>query len=223
MSYVNHADLGGRADDRPVVPEADEPPFHAAWEARALALTLAMGATGSWNIDMSRSARETLPDYERLDYYRIWLAALEKLLAERGLAGADEIAAAQALHPAPAVPRVLRADNVAAVLAAGSPTERVATTAPRFAVGQRVRTRADAPDHHTRLPGYARGRIGRITQQRGVHVFADSHAQGLGENPCWLYAVAFDAQDLFGDAADPGGVVSIDAWEPCLEPAETPA
>ena len=54
-------------------PEPDEPPFHAAWEARALAVTLAMGATGSWNIDMSRAARETLPDYDELDYYRIWL------------------------------------------------------------------------------------------------------------------------------------------------------
>lgn len=223
MTYRNHADLGGLADDRPVVPEPNEPPFHADWEARALALTLAMGATGSWNIDMSRSARETLPGYARLDYYRIWLAALEKLLAERGLAAADEIAAARALHPAPGVPRVLQADNVAAVLAAGSPTERAAATAPRFAVGQRVRTRADAPDHHTRLPGYARGRVGRIAQQRGVHVFADSHAQGLGENPCWLYAVAFDAEDLFGPAADPGDTVSIDAWEPYLEPAERAA
>ena len=61
MTYVSHADLGGR--DRPgaVVPEPEGDTFHAPWEARALALTLAMGGTGAWNIDTSRVARETLP------------------------------------------------------------------------------------------------------------------------------------------------------------------
>lgn len=43
--------------------------FHAAWEARILAVTLALGATGNWNLDMSRSAREVLPDYLDLSYY----------------------------------------------------------------------------------------------------------------------------------------------------------
>ncbi|HRP29337.1 MAG TPA: nitrile hydratase subunit beta, partial [Burkholderiaceae bacterium] len=99
MSYTTHADLGGRAGFGAVAPESDEAPFHAAWEARALAVTLAMGATGEWNLDQSRSARETLPDYARLSYYEIWIAALERLLIERGLVGADELAAAQALHP----------------------------------------------------------------------------------------------------------------------------
>ena len=63
MTYVSHADLGGQNGHGPVVPEAEGELFHAAWEPRALALTLAMGATGSWNIDMSRSARETLANY----------------------------------------------------------------------------------------------------------------------------------------------------------------
>ena len=43
MNYQSRADLGGQAVNARVVPE----------------LTLAMGATGAWNIDMSRSARET--------------------------------------------------------------------------------------------------------------------------------------------------------------------
>jgi hypothetical protein len=63
MSYLSHADLGGSEGCGPVIPEPEDERFHAAWEPRALALTLAMGATGAWNIDMSRSARETLPDY----------------------------------------------------------------------------------------------------------------------------------------------------------------
>ncbi|MDE2360671.1 MAG: nitrile hydratase subunit beta, partial [Betaproteobacteria bacterium] len=82
MSYASHADLGGKRGCGAVVPEREGELFHEAWEPRALALTLAMGATGAWNLDMSRAARETLPDYAELSYYRIWLAALEKLLQE---------------------------------------------------------------------------------------------------------------------------------------------
>ena len=100
MSYTTHADLGGRDGFGRVVPEPEGELWHASWEPKALALTLAMGATGSWNIDASRSARESLPDYAQLSYYQIWLAALQKLMAERGLLLADEIAAAQPLHEA---------------------------------------------------------------------------------------------------------------------------
>ena len=51
-------DMGGVMNFGPVVPERNEPPFHHEWERRAFALTLAMGATGQWNLDQSRDARE---------------------------------------------------------------------------------------------------------------------------------------------------------------------
>lgn len=219
MSYLSHADLGGQPGHGRVQPEAEGDLFHAAWEPRALALTLAMGATGSWNIDMSRSARETLPDYAALSYYQVWLAALEKLLAERRLVSADELQAGRALHPAPLLPRVLAADAVPAALARGSPTLREATMPARFATGQAVRARAHPPSHHTRLPGYAIGKRGTVEHVHGAHVFADAHAQGLGEQPQWLYTVVFDGRELWGADAAPGLTVSIDAWEPYLEPA----
>ena len=214
MSYVTHADLGGRANRDPIVNEPEGEPFHAPWEARAMALTLAMGATGTWNIDMSRAARETLPDYARLDYWRIWLAALEKLLAERGLASAAEIASGDMRQAAAPIKRVLHAAEVDAVLARGAPTLRSAQVPARFAVGARVRIRSDRPNHHTRLPGYARGRLATVERIHGVHVFADAHALGLGEQPHWLYCVVLDAP---ADRRDIG--VSFDAWEPYLEPA----
>ena len=217
MSYTSHADLGGRTGYGRVVPEPECEHFHAAWEPRALALTLAMGATGAWNIDMSRSARETLPDYAALGYYAIWTEALRKMLAERDLVRDDEIAAGRMLHPPRPLPRVLMAADVAATLAKGAPTVRPPTAPARYAVGERVRTRRAEVPHHTRLPGYARGKIGRIEHIRGVHVFADAHAQGLGEQPQWLYAVAFDGRELWGDEATQPLTVSIDAWEPYLE------
>ena len=217
MSYRSHADLGGQDGYGRVIPEPDEELFHATWQRQAFALTLAMGATGAWNLDTSRSARETLPDYRSLSYYEIWLKALEKLVLERGLVSVDELAAGRMLHPARPELAVLRAADVPALLAKGSPTLRPATAPARFAVGEQVRLRAAAPAQHTRLPGYARGKTGRIEQMRGVHVFADTHAQGLGEQPRWLYTVVFTGAELWGDASTCGQSVSIDAWEPYLE------
>jgi nitrile hydratase len=219
MSYLSHADLGGQPNREHVVPEAEGELFHAQWEPRALALTLAMGASGSWNIDMSRAARETLPDYPWLSYYQIWIGGLEKLLAERQLALPDELAVGRALHPPKPIARVLQADAVAAALAKGSPTERPAAEPARFQPGDQVRTRSVLEAHHTRLPGYAHGKLGVIDSVQGVHVFADSHAQGLGEQPQWLYRVAFSAAELWGADAAPGTSVALDAWESYLEPA----
>ena len=219
--WPTQADLGGRSGHGRVVPEPEGELFHAAWEPRALALTLAMGATGSWNIDMSRAARETLPDYPRLTYYEIWVAALVALMRERGLLSEAELAEGRAMGPSPPLARRLQATDVAAVLAKGSPTERTPGQPARFAVGDRVTTRADRPAHHTRLPAYAAGKRGTIERVHGVHVFADAHAQGLGEQPQWLYGVVFDAAELWGAGATPGLTVSIDAWEPYLEPAPT--
>ena len=61
-NYTTLADLGGTPDFGFVSPGPKDDLFHADWERKAFALTLAMGATGSWNIDQSRAARETLPD-----------------------------------------------------------------------------------------------------------------------------------------------------------------
>lgn len=218
MTYQTYADLGGQLGHGRVVPEPVGERFHAAWEPRALALTLAMGATGAWNIDMSRAARETLPDYARLSYYAIWVHALEKLLLERGLLQPGEVeAGAAAAGPWPALPRTLQAADVAATLARGAPTARPGPE-PAFALGDAVRLRSRAVPYHTRLPGYARGKRGTIAAVHGPHVFADTHAQGLGEQPCPLYTVAFSGNELWG--SEPGAAhltVSIDAWEPYLE------
>ena len=220
MSYRSNADLGGQDGYGAVHPEPEGELFHAAWEPRVLALTLAMGASGLWNIDSSRAARETLADYRGLGYYQIWLAGLERLLLQTGAAHADEIAQARMLWAAVPTASVLRADQVAAVLARGRPTSRQPQSPARYSLGQPVRANAAAPQHHTRLPGYARGKRGVIERVHGVHVFADTHARGLGEQPQWLYTVAFDEQELWGsDIPRQQSTVSVDAWEPYLEPA----
>ncbi|MGB8398834.1 nitrile hydratase subunit beta [Bradyrhizobium sp.] len=214
-------DMGGVAWSGPVVPEPDEPVFHAEWERRAFAITLAMGMPGGWNIDMSRFAREDRPpaDYLAKSYYQIWLAGLERLMLERGLIAPDEIDAGKRLHPAKPVAKTLSPDGVAAMLHRGGPTERDATRPARFAAGERVRTRVIHPPTHTRLPRYVRGHVGVIGRVLGCHVFPDSNARGAGEDPQWLYTVTFAGRELWGEASDPHLTVSVDAWEPYLEPA----
>jgi nitrile hydratase subunit beta len=213
------ADLGGMMGFGPVEPEPEGHPFHADWERRALALTLAIGAAGRWSIDASRHARESLPPAQYLSssYFAIWTAALERLLVAHGLVGADEIAQRRSLRPGEPV-RVLRAADVPAVLAAGSPYRRTVAEPPRFTLGQSVRTRNMHPTGHTRLPRYARGRAGVIDGVHGAHVLPDASAHGAGEQPQWLYTVRFDGRELWGRDAEPGLTVTIDAWEGYLEP-----
>ena len=221
--YTTYADLGGLPGFGVVAPSADGELFHADWERKTLALTLAMGATGSWNIDQSRAARETLPAYLNLSYYQVWLTALEKLLQERSLATGDELHSGTLRQPPLPVARVLQAQAVSAALLKGSPVLRTPARPARFNLGQRVRTHSRATGHHTRLPGYAMGKQGVIERIHGVHVFADSQAQGLGEDPQWLYGVVMEETELWPERAHVGGVqglkVSIDAWEPYLEAA----
>lgn len=219
MTYVSHADIGGTNRPGAIVDEPEGEVFHHGWEAKALALTLAAGAPGGWNIDMSRSARETLPDYADLTYYEIWTKALERLVVDHGLVTESELAAGHADAPGDPSKRVLHVDQVAAAMRRGGPAEREPDGPARFAVGDRVRTRAGRVEHHTRLPGYAAGKVGTVELVHGAHVFPDTNARGLGEQPQWLYTVVFDASDLWDDAT-PGQRVSIDAWESYLSPVE---
>jgi nitrile hydratase beta subunit len=219
-------DMGGMQGFGGVQPEAGEPVFHASWERRALGLTLAMGASGQWSIDHSRAARESLPaaTYLSSSYYEIWIRALEQLMQERGLVAPGELADGLPRQPARPLARVLRADDVDSALARGSPTHRPSTRAPRFRAGDRVRVRNAHPRGHTRAPRYVRGHVGVVEIVHGPHVFADRQAatpagQPFDDRPEWLYTVVFDGLELWGDGAEPGTRISVDAWEPYLDAA----
>lgn len=214
-------DMGGLQCFGPVEPEADEPVFHAAWERRAFALTLAMAVPGGWPLDAARYTRESLPPAQYLasSYYEIWLAALERMLVERGLVSGEEVAVGRSLMPPKAVKRILEADEVPATLGRGGPASRPAEAPARFAVGDRVQARSINPLGHTRLPRYARGRVGVVARIHGCHVFPDTNAHGEGEQPRWLYGVDFAARELWGPEARDGDFVHLDLWESYLEAA----
>jgi nitrile hydratase beta subunit len=214
-------DMGGVAGFGKVEPEPNEPVFHASWEGRVMAMNRAMGANGGLNIDTQRFARELLPAevYLSSSYYRIWQLGMENLLLERGLIDADELASGHALSPGQPLPRgPFTRDDVTRVLTRGQ-FERPSPAPAAFQPGDRVRARMIDPPTHTRLPRYVRGHTGVVEIVHGCHVFPDSAAIGQGDNPQWLYTVVFDGRDLWGADTDPTVKVSVDAFEPYLEPA----
>ncbi|MDE4131832.1 nitrile hydratase subunit beta [Phaeobacter sp. QD34_3] len=219
-------DMGGRFGDGPVRPDTPKAPvFAAEWHGRALAVTLACGALGQWNLDTSRHAREKLSpqDYTRFTYYEIWLAALADLLVQKGVLSEDDLAGQGSDAPHPLAEKCLHADAVAGVLARGGPATREGGPSPAFVEGQTVRTRHPGGNRlvnggHTRLPTYATGAQGRILRLHGTHVLPDSSAHGLGEAPEPLYAVAFPAGELWSHPEHPEDEVVLDLWQSYLDP-----
>lgn len=216
--------MGGRFGTGAIDPE-DNATFAKEWHERALALNLACGALGQWNIDASRHARECLSsaDYAGFSYYEKWLGGLTDSLVAKGVVTIAELDAGRGNGTSPLSEKALRADKVAATLAAGSPYTREAA-APRFAVGDKVRARRPARNAtvvggHTRLPAYAAGAVGEVVLSHGAHVFPDSNAHGLGEAPEPLYAVRFEARELWGSEAEAGDEMVLDMWQSYLEPA----
>jgi nitrile hydratase len=211
-------DLGGTDGFGSVVREQNEPVFHHAWEARVMAMNRALGASGAWNIDMARFSREQLPPvvYLASSYYERWQRAMEQLLVERGLVGADELEAGRALRPGkqPARGRFTTAE-VGRVMTRGS-FDRPATAPARFAPGDAVRARNIHPATHTRLPRYVRGHTGVVERVQGCHAFPDASALGR-EEAQWLYTVCFDGPELWGEGTDPAITVSVEAFEPYLD------
>jgi nitrile hydratase len=211
-------DMGGMENMGPVSPETNEPVFHHLWEGRVHALSVASPTRR--NIDEGRHQRELIPgpEYLPMTYYEKWFRSLSELLVKHGHITREEIAAGKPAPGSKAGTPILTAEVVSERLGRRGSYLREAP-APRFAVGERVRTRMLNPHGHTRLPRYARGHVGVIVAGHGAHVFPDSHAHGKGEDPRPLYTVRFTARELWGEAANPKDSVSLDLWEPYLERA----
>jgi nitrile hydratase subunit beta len=214
-------DVGGMQDYGPIRPEANEPVFHAPWEGRVLAMNLAVAAWGKSVVDNRRYARELIPPAEQLamSYYEKWYAGLITNLIDTSMVARAEV---ESGIPAPGSPKLappLTAAQVPGFWGNGSPKIRNVPATANFQIGRRVRARNINPPAHTRLPRYARGKFGVVEQVRGIFVFPDSNAQGLGEKPQYLYSVRFAARELWGDQGGAKDTVYIEMWDDYLEPA----
>jgi len=214
-------DMGGMHGMGPVEIEKNEPVFHSKWEARVLALNLACGFHGKWNIDMSRHSRERIPPAEYLaaTYYEKWLRGLETLLVENGLVTKRELESGRAESKAgESNLSALRVPEVATFLGNRRHARLDDDVPPKFRPGERVLTRNDHPIGHTRLPRYARGRRGVIDRDHGVFIFADTHAMTRDKKPQHCYSVRFAARELWGPGASARDSVYVDLWDDHLDP-----
>ncbi len=187
-------DLGGKHGFGAPLSRSDSTVFHAEWERRVFGISSSLSAAGCFHTDEFRHAVERVEPSSYLGdgYYARWLSALELLVHECG--------------GRPEAGRV------------GDPTaSRVVDSAPRFGVGQRVRTRNLCKPGHCRLPAYARCKEGEVVILQGSWVLPDSNAHGEGENPEHVYSVRFSGEELWGECAEEGTSVSIDLFESYLE------
>ena len=220
-------DVGGMHGFGRVEREANEPVFHAPWEAAVVAIMRAAGSRGIYNIDEFRHGIERMDPahYLASGYYEHWLDGITRILLEKGVVALADLEArteffqtradapATAALPGPLPPQPSANPNWLQ-----SAVRDTGVTA-RFAPGDAVVTRQFHPHGHTRLPRYARGKRGVIASIHGVHVFPDTNAHGLGEKPQPLYSVRFDAVELWGESAEPNQRVHLDLWESYLSPA----
>ncbi len=201
--------------------DPDERVFDTDWERRAFAMALLSMRLSGTNLDAFRHAleRQAPREYFTEGYYGRWLAAAETLLTDsqilasgavearaRKLAGED---IAEPETPEPAKPDY-------APTAAGS--LRQVEAQPAFAVGDRVRTKPHMGAHHTRLPRYARGRVGEVVELEPAALLPDTHAHFQGENAQHVYTVRFASHELWGPDAEDFHL-SIELFETYLEPA----
>jgi nitrile hydratase subunit alpha len=212
-------DMGGMQNMGPVQAEINEPVFHAPWEGHVFAMCLAMLPWGKWTA-VFRYQVELIPadQYLQMSYYEKWLVGVVESMVKTGFATRAEIESGM---PAPGSPKqipALTADKVPALINGTPPSRNVAVSA-QFQPGERVRARGINPITHTRLPRYARGKVGTIARDYGVSVFPDTSAQFLGEEPQHVYSVRFIARDLWGEQANRRDTVYIDLWDDYLEPA----
>jgi nitrile hydratase subunit beta len=191
-------DMGGTHGHGAIVVGESEPIFHADWERKVWAMMRVCLHRGLFNLDEMRNAIERMEParYLSATYYERWLAALETLVREKGVAGDGPV------RPSGRNPR------------------RDVEPAPRFEPGARVRTRNLHRRGHNRLPGYARARRGVVEGVYPPALLPDTNADLASRDWEPVYLVTFDSRELWGDQGRDGESVSLSLFESYLQPED---
>ena len=219
-------DMGGMHGFGPVEREENEPVFHDEWEGRVYAINRQLRQFLVTDAGGFRYAIERIPPttYLASTYYEKWLMAVESLLIENGVLTAEELDSKMAFYeenPQAEVPRRVDPKRTAEVMSrilTRQPLHKEIGVKPKFKIGDAVRARSFNPHGHTRLPRYIRGKEGEIALYHGVHDFEDTVVPGTEAKPQPVYAVSFDAAEVWGDSAESNQRIYIDMWESYLEP-----
>jgi nitrile hydratase len=160
-------------------------------------------------------------DYFKYRYYEKWLGGITQFFLDKGYLTEEELEARMA-EPAPVegegAPEI--DDQVISYLRYGdSPRRDVAH--PKFAVGSSVRITNVPAGAHTRLPGYLRGRVGKVERVfEGDYAYFCHTGDGIGD-PMPIYIVEFDPKEIWGPRAEDGPLtVYAELYDAYLEPIE---
>lgn len=217
-------DMGGMHGFGPIEVEEDEPVFHQPWEGRIFAIETVtpVRIPGGFrnNIETMEPA-----DYLTSSYYEKWLHSRTKGLIDAGVITAAELEARTAFfrqNPEAKLPQGQdpeRARYILTKLRQIRSPRRDLDIQPQFNIGDAVRVRNMHPAGHTRLPRYPRGKRGVVARYYGLHDLQDAVPSGSKASPQPVYAVRFEAGELWGESAEANGAVFLDMWESYLEPA----
>lgn len=212
-------DVGGRQGFGPIEVTQSDPAFSEKWEGRAFGIAKSMTSASDYNTDKFRFTREQLPPLEYLTapYFMHWYRSSVAMLVGSGLVTAPELGAGKSesdLSEDVGPPR-----DEATTRQATSSSMRYDgeySGEPKFVVADHVTTSSISLSGHTRLPQYARGRIGKIVSYHGAHVVPDDSVRNIKTfEP--LYTVEFALSDLFEEHANSHDVINLEVWERFLE------
>ncbi|EEE35773.1 nitrile hydratase, beta subunit [Rhodobacteraceae bacterium KLH11] len=210
-------DLGGMQGFGPVDVDHGGHVTMADWENRMWAIARTTGAP-DWTVDWWRHITERLPPHVYLDvpYFEKWMLTYTTGFITSGVFSAEDLLADRdPTANSPDAPRHDLTEVLEQLRNGTSSTRKDIPDAPRFTVGQPVRTQADVYADHTRLPRYARGRTGTIIAHHGAYLLPDLNARGVKKHE-HHYTVSFTAKELWGAEASAVDTVKLDLWESYL-------
>ena len=189
--------------------------------------SLATAFREDWTWASLRTGAEAMQPFEyfKYRYYEKWLMGISGFFIDRGyvtpaeLAGRADHYRAAADAPLPDAPNPALKQQVQRYLTQGDTPARALASAPRFAAGDQVRVRDPEALDHTRLPGYLRGKAGRVAEvYAGAYCyFVSTGPDGIGA-PMPVYRVAFDGDTLWGQGKGESRVaVHADLFEAYLD------
>ena len=214
-------DMGGMHGFGRIEIEGNEPVFHEPWEGRVAGIARHLRAPIPGG---TRYQIESLEPafYLASSYYEKWLHARINALAESGVITASEFEEKLAHYRTdPDAPFPDGKPVAREATSSGSDGAPVASSKPRFGVGDRVKTKQVHPEGHTRLPRYLRGKTGEVIRIYRPQGFQDHEPLSDHQGPQPMYAVKFDGKEVWGASAEPNSSVVLDAWEAYLEIEES--
>lgn len=211
-------DLGGRHGFGKIDVDEPEEQFHQPYEARIRSIAYTITQAPDWSKDWFRHCRELIPpeDYLGRPYFDQWAQAYFAMLINSGWATLQECASGKMEKPVNGLPPPMSAAQATAAVLKAVRFDGEVQELPALNVSDEVRTISDVTNGHTRLPVYARDRVGRIIDHHGAHIFPDAMAvkEKRFEH---LYTVEFDMRHLWPEVQESNDTLSLDLWESYLE------